>query len=61
MAILALAKIGVKQNGVVKILRDDLSELQKKIIEILEISEYKFWSEDQTLKVENNGFFMCGK
>jgi len=51
----------LKQNGVVKILRDDLSELQKKIIEILEISEYEFWSEDQTLKVENNGVFMCGK
>ncbi len=51
----------LKQNGVVKTLRDDLSDLQKNIIEILEISEHEFWSEDQDLKVGNNEFFMCGK
>ncbi len=35
----------LKQNGVVKILRDDLSDLHKKIIKILEIPEHEFWSE----------------
>ncbi len=35
----------LKQNGVLKILRDDLSVLQKKIITILGIPEYEFWSE----------------
>jgi len=35
----------LKQNGVLKILRDDLSVLQKKIIKILGIPEYEFWSE----------------
>lgn len=35
----------LKQNGVVvKILRDDLSKLQKEIIKILGISEYEYWS-----------------
>lgn len=40
-----LSAYTLKQNGVVKILRDDLSDLQKKIIKILGISEYEFWSE----------------
>ncbi len=35
----------LKQNGKVKILRDDLSDLQKEIIKILDISKYEYWSE----------------
>ena len=40
-----LSSYKLKQNGMLKILRDDLSDLQKKIIKILEISEYEFCSE----------------
>jgi len=34
---------------------------RQNIIEILGISEYEFWAENQNFKVGNNGFFMCGK